>query len=78
MPAVGCCYILLVTLSCIVVACLLLDPGFAGSNPAEDDGFLRAIKFCSTTSLKGEVKLSVPCCKISQHVKEPYEYETDT
>jgi hypothetical protein len=27
-----------------VVACLLLDPRFAGSNPADDDGFLRVIK----------------------------------
>jgi hypothetical protein len=32
-----------------VVACLLLDPRFAGSNPAEDDVFLRVIKIRSTT-----------------------------
>jgi hypothetical protein len=44
-----------------MVACLPLDPRFAGSNPAEDDGFLRAIKICSLTSLGGEEKLSVPC-----------------
>jgi hypothetical protein len=44
-----------------VVACLPQDPKFMGSNSAEDDGFLRAIKICSTTSFGGEVKPSVPC-----------------
>jgi hypothetical protein len=43
-----------------VVACLPLDPRFAGANPAEDDGFLRVIKIRSTTSFRGEVKSSVP------------------
>jgi hypothetical protein len=43
-----------------VVVCLPLDPRFAGSNPAEGDGFLRVIKIRSTTSFKGEVKPSVP------------------
>jgi hypothetical protein len=33
-----------------------LDPRFAGSNPAEDDGYLMAIKICSMTSFKVEVK----------------------
>jgi hypothetical protein len=55
-----------------------LGPRFAGSDPAEEDGFLRVINICSTTSFRGEVKLSVPCCYISQHVKEPHEYERDT
>jgi hypothetical protein len=41
--------------------CLPLDPRIAGSNPAEDDGFLRVIKIRSTT----------------RHVKEPYEHERD-
>jgi hypothetical protein len=44
-----------------VVACLPLDPRFAGSNPAEDDGFLRVIKIRSMTSFGGEVKPSVAC-----------------
>jgi hypothetical protein len=44
-----------------VVVFLPLDPRFAGSNLAEDDGFLRVIKIHSTTSFGGEVKLSVPC-----------------
>jgi hypothetical protein len=48
-----------------------------GSNPAEDDGFLRAIKIRGTTSFGGDVKSLVPCRKISRHVKESYEYEKD-
>jgi hypothetical protein len=42
-----------------------------GSNPAKDNGFLRAIKIHSTASFRGEVKLLAPCCKILQHVKNP-------
>jgi hypothetical protein len=34
----------IVALGGLLVACLPLDPRFAGSNPAEDDGFLRVIK----------------------------------
>jgi hypothetical protein len=33
-----------------------MDPRFAGSNPAEEDGFLMAIKICTTNSFGGEVK----------------------
>jgi hypothetical protein len=44
---------------------------FAGSNPAEDDKFLRATKIHSTLSFGGEVKLSTPCRKILWHVKKP-------
>jgi len=43
------------------VACWLLVPKFAGSNPAEAVGFLRAKKILSTPSFGGEVKPSVPC-----------------
>jgi hypothetical protein len=42
-------------------------PRFVGSNSDKDNEFLRAIKIHSTTSFKGEVKLSVPCHIISQH-----------
>jgi hypothetical protein len=42
-----------------------------GSNLAEDDGFLRAIKIRSTTYFRGEIKPSVPRRKILRHVKEP-------
>jgi hypothetical protein len=46
-----------------VIACLPLDPRFAGSNP--DDGFLTVIKFRSTTSFGVEVKSSGPCRKFT-------------
>jgi hypothetical protein len=45
---------------------------FAGSNPAEGDGFLLVIKVHSITSFGGEVKPSVLCHKILLHVKDPY------
>ena len=43
------------------VACWPLVPKFAGSNPAEAVGFLRAKKILSTPFFGGEVKPSVPC-----------------
>jgi hypothetical protein len=64
-----------VVLGGLVVACLPLDPKFAGSNQVEDDGFLRAIKIRCATSFGGEVKPSVPCRKFIRYVTEPYEYE---
>jgi hypothetical protein len=60
------------------LSCLPLDPRFAGSNTAEDDGFLRAIKIRSTTSWGGGVKPSAPRRKILQHVKDSAEYDRDT
>jgi hypothetical protein len=51
---------------------LPLDPRFAGSNPAEDDGFLKAIKIRSPTSFGGEIKPAVPRRKGLRHVKEPF------
>jgi hypothetical protein len=48
-----------VDLGGLVVACLPLDPKFAGSNAAEDDGFLRAIKIRSAASFRGELKPSL-------------------
>jgi hypothetical protein len=36
------------------VTCLQLDPRFAVSDPAQDDGFLRAIKISSTLSFGKE------------------------
>jgi hypothetical protein len=47
-----------VALGDLVVACLPLDPRFAGTNQAEDGGFL---KIRSTTSFREDVKPSVPC-----------------
>jgi allantoicase len=56
-----------------VVACLPLDPRFAGSNPAKDDGLLRVIKIRSTTVLRrGRRRSHVVDLR---HVKEPYEHE---
>jgi hypothetical protein len=58
---------------------LPLDPRFAGSNPAEDNGLFRAIKIHSTTSFGGEIKSSAPCRKILRHViKISAEYDRDT
>jgi hypothetical protein len=42
-----------------------------GSDPAEDDGFLRAIEIRSTP-FGGEVKLEAPCRKILRHAKKPF------
>jgi hypothetical protein len=52
-----------------------LDPRFPDSNPAEDDGFLRAIKIRSTTSFGREIKPSATRYNILRHVKTPAEYE---
>jgi hypothetical protein len=49
-----------------------LDPRFASSNPADDYGFLRVIKISSTIFFGGKAKPSSSCCKILQHVKDPY------
>jgi hypothetical protein len=40
------------------------DPRFMGSNLAESNGFLRAIKIHSMPYFGGEVQLPAPCCKI--------------
>jgi hypothetical protein len=61
-------YTFMVALGGLVVACLSLDPRFAGSNTAEDDEFVMAIKIRSTTSFGGEVKSSVPCRKILRRI----------
>jgi hypothetical protein len=50
-----------------MVSVLALEPSFAGSNPAEDDGFLRAIKIRSTPSLGTKVKPSVLPCHVKEH-----------
>jgi hypothetical protein len=54
------------------LARLPLDQTFAGSNAAEVEVFLRAIKVRSTTSFGGEVKQSVPGRKILRNSKNPY------
>jgi hypothetical protein len=42
-----------------MISVLAIDPRFAGSYLAEDNGFLSAIKILSTISFGGQVKLSV-------------------
>jgi hypothetical protein len=44
-----------------------------GSNPPEDDGFLRAIQIHSLPSFGEEVKPLGPCWDIGKHVKERFE-----
>jgi hypothetical protein len=48
-----------------------------GANPAEDDGFIRAVKIRSSTSFGGEVKPSVPCREVLRRVKEHNEDKID-
>jgi hypothetical protein len=43
-----------------------------GSNPAEDEIFLRAIKVRSTPSFRREVKFAAPGCRMLWNVKDPY------
>jgi hypothetical protein len=57
------------------LSCSPLDPRLVGSNSAEDDGLLRAIKIRSTPSFVGEVKPEPPCRKILRHVKITCKYE---
>jgi hypothetical protein len=47
-----------------MVTVTALDPRFADSKPAEGDGFLREIEILKKPFFGGEVKHSVPCCKI--------------
>jgi hypothetical protein len=61
-----------VILGGVMVIVLTTGPKFAGSNPAENVRFLRAIKSVnSTNSFGGEVKLSVQCRKIYGMLKIP-------
>jgi hypothetical protein len=81
LPAIRDClfYIFVATYSrsrwCNGYRTLPLDPRFAGSNPAESGGFLKAIKIRSTTSFGGEVKPSAPFRnKFLWQVKIPLRY----
>jgi hypothetical protein len=53
-----------------VVSVLAIGPKVWGFEPGQRDGFLRAIKICSTPSFGWEVKPEVPCHKILWHVKD--------
>jgi hypothetical protein len=52
------------------LSCLRLNLRSEGSNPVDDDGFLREIKIHSIASFGGEVKLLSLCHKILRHVNE--------
>jgi hypothetical protein len=54
-----------------VVTVLATGPKGHRFKPGQDDGFLMAIKICSTPSFGWEVKPKAPCHEILQHVKEP-------
>jgi hypothetical protein len=59
-----------VILGAVIVIVLVIESKVFGlKNPAEDDGFLRAIKIRSTTSFGREVLLAA-CRKILRNVKE--------
>jgi hypothetical protein len=49
-----------------------------GSNLAKDNGFLKAIKICSMTSFKGQVKPSTHVVRFYGMLKTPAEYDRDT
>jgi hypothetical protein len=54
-----------------LLSCLPLEPRFAGSNPAEDDGLLKTIQISARLHSEGKYKPAVPS-KIVRHVKYPY------
>jgi hypothetical protein len=56
---------------------LSLEQRFAASNPAEDDGFLRAIQIRSEPSFGGEVMPSAHVVRFYGVLKIPAEYTSD-
>jgi hypothetical protein len=58
--------------------CAYVYQYFADSNPADSNGFLRAIKNHSMTSFGGEVKPLATFRKILRHVKDPLMYDRYT
>jgi hypothetical protein len=56
---------------------LVLDSKFASSKPAEDDGFLSAIKNRSKTAFGEEINSSTRAARFYGMLKIPAEYEID-
>jgi hypothetical protein len=54
----------------VLVSVLATGLMCCGFKPCQGDGFLRAIKICSTPSFGWEVKPEAPCRKILRHVKD--------
>jgi hypothetical protein len=68
----------MVALGGLVVIVHRIGHKFACSNPAEDNGILKATKTSSTTSFGGEIKSAVPYRKTLRHVKDPYGMQRNT
>jgi hypothetical protein len=52
-----------------MVSMLAIGAKVCGFKVSLGDGFLKAIKMCSTPSFRGEVKPEYPCCKNLEHIK---------
>jgi hypothetical protein len=66
-----------VVLSSLVVAVLAIGLKVRGLKPNGERWIFKGDKNTQHAFLRREVKPSAPCCKILQHVAEPYEYERD-
>jgi hypothetical protein len=61
----------------VVVSVLVTGPKVHRFEPGQSDGYLRAIKICSTPSFGWQVKPEVPCRMILWHVKDLLKYHGD-
>jgi hypothetical protein len=57
---------------------LVIGPKVRGFRPCWRQWIFSDVKIRSTTSFRGEVKLSVPCHKILWHIRDPYSMKRDT
>jgi hypothetical protein len=60
-----------VTLGGLMVNVLAAGPNARGLNPDRGRWIFMPIEICSATFFRGEVKPSVPYCRILRHVKNP-------
>jgi hypothetical protein len=58
-----------------MVTVLAIGHKVHGFKPSQGDGFLRAIKICSTPSFREEVRPKAPHCNILLNLKELCKYE---
>jgi hypothetical protein len=66
-----------VALGDLVVSVFSIEPKVRGFRPGQKRWLFMGDKIRSNTFFGEEVKLSVPCCKILLHVKNPYNCERD-
>jgi hypothetical protein len=52
-----------------MVRVLAIQSKVCGFKPSQGDGFLRAIKICTTPSFRGEMRPEAPYHEILRHVK---------